>query len=138
MKKIKEFFRNNIFTRIKIIISLIITAIFLFTVTLFLTGCWGEQNVFSDIEPKWSPDGTKITFVEPSYYKLESNWGVIWVMDTDGSNKIKLTNDTEKLNSPAWSPGGNKIAFVSLQNEDKINTFVMNTDGSNKVNLTGN
>lgn len=78
-------------------------------------------------------------------------------MDADGSNMVKLTDDTEKLNSPAWSPDGSKIifggpvdkgdiwvtnadgskiAFVSQRNESKNNFFVMNADGSNMINLT--
>ena len=144
MKKINEFFRNNIFTRTKIIISLTITAIFFLTVALFLTGCClpnagaGRQKIFRDVGPAWSPDGTKIAFVKLTYYNqdLNSSWGVIWVMNADGSNKVKLTGDTEKFNSPTWSPDGTKIAFAGPENKGDI--WVMNADGSNRINFTGN
>ena len=108
------------------------------TVALLLTGCGlqnaGWQNLFSDVGPAWSPDGSKIAFVKTTYYNQGSNWGVIWVMNADGSNMVKLTDDTEKLNSPAWSPDGNKIVFVGPVNKSDI--WVMNADGSNKINLT--
>jgi hypothetical protein len=89
MKKIKEFFLNNIFSRPKLIIHLTIVAIGVLVATLLLTGCWSEQNLFSDVGPKWSTDGSRIVFVEPTYYKLETNWGVIWVMNAEGSNKYQ-------------------------------------------------
>jgi Tol biopolymer transport system component len=55
-------------------------------------------------------------------------------MDEDGSNMVKLTDETEKLNSPAWSPDGTKIVFGGPVNKRDI--WVMNADGSNKINLT--
>ena len=55
-------------------------------------------------------------------------------MNADGSNKVKLTDDTEKLNSPAWSPDGTKIVFGGPVNKGDI--WVMNADGSNRINLT--
>jgi hypothetical protein len=142
MKKIKEFFLINIFLRTKVIIFLTIAAVGALIAALLLTGCFlpnlgGEQDVFLDIGPKWSPDGTKIVFVEPTYYRLESNWGIICIMNADGSNKINLTNSPSQYRSPAWSPDGGKIVFSSQQNENEIDIFVMNADGSNKVNLTG-
>ena len=146
MKKIKEFFRNNIFTRTKIIISLTISAMGALIVALLLTGCFlpnlgGEQDVFLDIGPKWSPDGAKIVFVEPTYYRLESNWGIICIMNADGTNKIKLTGDSEKFNSPLWSPDGTKILFRSGPMDLQLpgrkgDIWIINADGSNKINLT--
>ena len=140
MKKIKEFFLSNVFVRPKVIICLTIVAIGVLTVVLLLTGCFmqnaGYKNFFFDVGPAWSPDGSKIAFVKTSYYKQNSNWGVIWVMNADGSNKVKLTDDTEKFNSPSWSPDGSKIVFGGPVNKSDI--WVMNADGSNKINLTGN
>lgn len=77
-----------------------------------------------NIEPDWSPDGSRIVFVRESG---------IWVMNADGSNKIQLTNGDDI--EPSWSPDGNKIAFargIALG----VDVFVMNADGSNQVKLT--
>ena len=104
LKKIKEFFLSNVFVRPKVIIFLTIVAIVVLTVALLLTGCGGQnadlqnagwKNFFFDVGPAWSPDGSKIAFVKPTYYNQDfnSNWGVIWVMNADGSNQINLTGN---------------------------------------------
>jgi Tol biopolymer transport system component len=74
----------------------------------------------------WSPDGKKIAFSSDRDGNIE-----IYVMNTDGSNQVNLTNSPEDEWSPAWSPDGKIIAF-GRDNE----LYVMNTDGSNQVNLT--
>jgi len=53
----------------------------------------------------WSPDGTKIV-----YTSTENDQNDLWVMDNDGSNKIRLTKGKYVI-SPVWSPDGSKIAF---------------------------
>ena len=61
----------------------------------------------------------------------------IYVMNADGSNVAKLTDNTASDRSPSLSPDGRKIAFYS--NRDGVfEIYVMNVDGSNVVNLTNN
>jgi len=59
----------------------------------------------------------------------------IWMMNTDGRNQRKLTNNDAVDWSPAWSPDGNQIAFITNRDgNDEV--YVMNTDGSNVRRLT--
>ena len=48
-------------------------------------------------------------------------------MNADGSNKVRLTNNSTMDLMPVWSTDGTKIAFVS---DSKI--YVMDSDGSNQ------
>ena len=61
----------------------------------------------------------------------------IYVIDPDGSNQVRLTNNTFTDANPIWSTDGSKVGFNSIRggNED---VWVMNADGSNQVNLTNN
>ena len=61
----------------------------------------------------------------------------IYVMDTDGSNITRLTDNTTADLDPNWAHDGNKIAFVAAR-DGNSEIYVMNIDGSGPVNLTNN
>jgi hypothetical protein len=79
--------------------------------------------------PRWSPDGTRITFVYGSN---------IYVVHADGSAMTKLTNARPGYyyTSPDWSPDGTRIAFASNAADVAGEIFTMNPDGSGVTNLT--
>jgi Tol biopolymer transport system component len=82
--------------------------------------------------PIWSPDGKKIAFT--SYQ--DENWEV-YVIDADGTNQTRLTNDPAADTQPAWSPDGKQIAFVSNRDGNR-EIYVVDADGSNLLRLTNN
>ena len=69
-----------------------------------------NYNSGNEMGPYWSSDGTRITFISNRDGNNE-----IYVMDADGSNQTRLTNDLGQDNRPSWSPDGTKIAFASAR-----------------------
>src|SRR2546427_98337 len=74
----------------------------------------------------------KIAFVREEDGKEE-----IYVMDPDGSNQTRLTDDSSYNIEPAWSPAGVKIAFSSNR-DGKFAIYVMDSSGGNLIKLTSN
>jgi Tol biopolymer transport system component len=63
--------------------------------------------------------------------------GELYVINPDGSNLTRLTNNSANEEFPAWSPDGAKIAFVS-DRDGNAEIYVMGADGSNQTRLTNN
>lgn len=58
--------------------------------------------------PSWSPDGRKLVFSGAS-----GGLSDLYMIDADGRNLTRLTNDHYGDLMPQWSPDGQRIAFVS-------------------------
>ena len=90
------------------------------------------ENLGIDTAPSWHPDGTKIAY-GLTYAGEDSG---IWVMDSDGSNKIQLT-DGSYDQEPDYSTDGSKIAFMRYGfRGDVFDIMVMNSDGTNVTRIT--
>jgi eukaryotic-like serine/threonine-protein kinase len=59
----------------------------------------------------------------------------IYIMHSDGSGIVKLTNDSYKNRGPAWSPDGRKLVFYS-DRSGKYEIWEIGIDGSNLRQLT--
>jgi len=102
--------------------------------TITLDGKWefAVSSVKGLFEPALSPDGKKIAYMYWDGMQAE-----IYVMDADGGNPVRLTNDWHDDEEPAWSPDSKKIAFMS-DREGNEEIYVMNADGSTLRRLTNN
>jgi Big-like domain-containing protein/WD40 repeat protein len=82
-----------------------------------------------DVEPRWSPNGSKIVFSRGSASLPTSD---IYVMNPDGTQKTNLTSALDGINKgPKWSPDGSKILFLN-----KRDLYVMDANGTNVARLT--
>jgi len=103
--------------------------------------------------PQWSPDSEKLAYVTlPDMANLGDK--SIWVIDSDGDNKVQLTSgwslgvflsasDFGSVNP--WSADGSKILYVSalgviigdLEIPLKQDLYITNADGSGRKKVTG-
>ncbi len=120
------------------------------------------DRVGYDGGPWFSPDGKKIvwrawypeTEKEMALWRdcMENNYIVpvpldIWVMDADGSNKVRLTHNGAVNWSPSWHPDGKRIIFASNMDDwhadikkfgHNFELYLMNSDGSGIERITFN
>jgi hypothetical protein len=80
--------------------------------TINLTNNWDKEDWF----PRYSPRGNKIIYTHctTGWFRWPTD---LYVMDSDGTNKIKLTNDPggnsaiRVVHYPSFSPNGSKILY---------------------------
>jgi dipeptidyl aminopeptidase/acylaminoacyl peptidase len=72
---------------------------------------------FDEVDPIWSPDGTRIAFVSNRTTDPDRNGNSdLWVMEArKGAPMKQLTTWTDTDNKPAWSPDGKWIAYLKSQ-----------------------
>jgi dipeptidyl aminopeptidase/acylaminoacyl peptidase len=108
-----------------------------FAIQPFLGSLDNETKLTGDdganTQAAWSADGRKIAFVSDR----DGNEN-IYVMDADGTNERRLTENPASDFYPTWSPGPSgsaRIAFTSTRDNDR-EIYVMNADGSDQTRLT--
>lgn len=87
--------------------------------------------------PSWSPDGTRLVFVDKEAFGTGDTY--IAVVNADGSGLTRLTPPDEACAMPSWSPCGRKIAFSFARDvlgPEEWDIYVMNADGSGRTQLT--
>ena len=81
------------------------------------------NDFFDEFDPQWSPDGEKIVFSSdrsnsPYEYTINqiNEAYDIFIMNADGSDVKRITNNPFNDRNPDWSPDGKNIVFTSDRN----------------------
>ncbi|HEU4835330.1 MAG TPA: hypothetical protein VFS90_12970 [Pyrinomonadaceae bacterium] len=93
------------------------------------TGLTKLTNGPHQLQPSWSPDGTKIAYMD----RLKEATA-LYLMNADGSDSKLLVSNIFHHVTLAWSPDGTKIAFCAVSNSE-FSLHVIDVDGSHDVRL---
>jgi dipeptidyl aminopeptidase/acylaminoacyl peptidase len=83
-----------------------------------------------------SPDGIRILY-GVTYYSIGQNKSnrELFVMNTDGSGKVQLTETPEKEFNAIWHPDGKRIVYLSSASGE-VQAWMMNPDGAGKKQIS--
>lgn len=99
-----------------------------------LIGNFTRDPIAQDVDPAWSPDGTRIAFARMLVNKTTYD---LFVMNSEGGGLRRLTTNSVDDRQAAWSPDGTKLAFVRGSGVDGYSQiFLINADGSGETPLT--
>jgi len=96
-------------------------------------GCRAPFFIFA--QPAYSPDGTRIAFT--SDLADPGNNLDVYLMNADGTEVRRLTEDAAIDAEPDWSPDGRFLAFASGSDGD-LEIFLMDSNGHHARQLTHN
>jgi Tol biopolymer transport system component len=90
------------------------------------------ESALPDLQPRHSPDGSRLAFVSRRTGLLE-----IWLAEADGAKPVRLTRGPGSWQgSPFWSPDGRSIVFDSLGDDGHRDIWTIGVDGSGLRQLT--
>jgi dipeptidyl aminopeptidase/acylaminoacyl peptidase len=94
---------------------------------------------FTVSDPRWSPDGSHITFTtNPTPLLDDASVQTAYILDVASDQIRKLADTTEYTHTARWSPDGKSIAYLSDHGMAIYRTklFVISPDGGTPRELT--
>ena len=94
---------------------------------------------FTVSDPRWSPDGTHITFTgNPTPRQDDGGLQTAWVLDVASGKQRKLADPSDYTHTARWSADGKWIAYLSNRgfSVEQTNLHVVSADGGAQKKLT--
>jgi len=86
--------------------------------------------------PEWSPDGSKIVYVQARASEKGTSYALVTVRPTQSQTEVLVAPRPEPLRSPTWSPDGKCIAFyVAGGRKGQYNLAAVPTDRSTAMRI---
>ncbi len=85
-----------------------------------------------DLWPRWSSDGTRLTFFSRRDTGGEDD--EVYVMDADGENVSRISHEPGHDFCPAWSPDGQRLIWAKGGVDDR-RLIMMSVDGSSRIEI---
>lgn len=130
LKKLGEYTPSN---SIRVLVRLPIILVILIFVLLFTSVTSSSPISYAAAFP--GQNGKFVMSIDPT-----GNWELdtweIYVMNSNGKNLKRLTDNSDFDYYPTWSPDGKKIAFSRRTQDDNYDIYVMDANGKNQTNLT--
>ena len=96
-----------------------------------------KSQEYKDLQSRWSPDGSHIVFTRIMDRSKSQTSAEIFIMNANGTDQQRLTNNDVSDRAPCWSPDGKQIAFRSaISGTNQI--YVMELATHTLTQLTGN
>lgn len=95
---------------------------------------------FTVSDPRWSPDGSHITFTTtPTPLLDDASLQTAWLLDATTGQRRKLVDTPDNTHTARWSRDGEWIAYLSSHGMDiyQTNLFVVSAAGGAPRKLTG-
>lgn len=84
-----------------------------------------------------SPDGSKIAFTISGYTYQDETYSNIYLVESDGTNLVQLSNNRLRTEISGFSIDGEQILYVEEEPTRNINDLkTINLDGTNERNIT--
>ena len=86
-----------------------------------------------NFDPVWSPDGTKVAFISGQNCCVDDDeTSDVYVMNSDGTGRTRVTTDALPKLGIAWSPDGARLAFGYYTSSFALKVAIVNADGSGR------